>query len=316
MRTIKVSYIGFWDGFDYESYLINDILKKYYKVEVVSENAEYIFCSLFNRNFLKERGVRIFYSGENYCPDFNVVDYAIGFEKIEFGDRYIWAPNWIMNPKYRMDVQLAQKNIFNIYEKQEFCSFVYSNENAEKIREDFFNKLSAYKKVNSGGKFLNNIGTSEGVVDKLGFQKKHKFAIAFENSRHKGYLTEKIISCFAAGTVPIYWGDPCINEVISSNAYINVNDFKSLDQAIDYIQMIDQDMELYKNILKQPAFKDNEYIKKKEEEIENFLINIIDQPIKYAYRRNIGGWTERTAKQYECEKNKKGQKRFCRRWPM
>ena len=197
-----------------------------------------------------------------------------------------------------------------------FILNLYKLENAEKIREDFFNKLSAYKKVNSGGKFLNNIGTSEGVVDKLGFQKKHKFAIAFENSRHKGYLTEKIISCFAAGTVPIYWGDPCINEVISSNAYINVNDFKSLDQAIDYIQMIDQDMELYKNILKQPAFKDNEYIKKKEEEIENFLINIIDQPIKYAYRRNIGGWTERTAKQYECEKNKKGQKRFCRRWPM
>lgn len=304
MRIVKVSYIGFWDGFDFEKYLINEILNKYYKVEVVNKNAEYVFCSLFNMDFLKEKGVRIFYSGENYCPDFNVVDYAIGFEKIEFGDRYIWAPNWIMNPKYRNEVQLAQNKHLSICEKKEFCSFVYSNANAEKIREYFYYKLSNYKKVNSGGRFLNNIGIPEGVSDKLEFQKKHKFAIAFENSMHNGYLTEKIISCFAAGTVPIYWGDPLINEIINRNSYINLNEFENIEQAVSFIKRIDQDKNLYENIQRQPAFKDSEYVRKKEKEIEEFLLKIINQPIEQAYRRNVGGWIDRQNVMHGFERQK------------
>ena len=70
----------------------------------------------------------------------------------------------------------------------------------------FFDKLSTYKQVSSGGRFRNNIGGA--VADKKAFQADHKFAIAFENTSYDGYCTEKLMEAFAAGTIPIYWGDP------------------------------------------------------------------------------------------------------------
>ena len=64
-----------------------------------------------------------------------------------------------------------------------------------------FEALSWYQQVSSGGRYKNNIGGP--VDDKLKFQRKHKFVIAFENTATPGYTTEKIIGAFAAGAVPI-----------------------------------------------------------------------------------------------------------------
>ena len=64
-----------------------------------------------------------------------------------------------------------------------------NTKNSSNERGEVFDLLKAYKTVSSGGKWRNNVG--EPVADKLGFQSKHKFAIAFENNSHPGYLTEK-----------------------------------------------------------------------------------------------------------------------------
>lgn len=43
--------------------------------------------------------------------------------------------------------------------ERKFCSFVVSNGfNCDKEREIFFKLLNTYKKIDSGGRFLNNIG--------------------------------------------------------------------------------------------------------------------------------------------------------------
>jgi hypothetical protein len=36
----------------------------------------------------------------------------------------------------------------------------------------------------------------------------YRFSIAIENSRADNYFTEKLLDCFATGTIPIYWGCP------------------------------------------------------------------------------------------------------------
>ena len=41
---------------------------------------------------LEYPGVRIFLSGENVSPNFSISDYAMTFEKLSFGDRYVWLP--------------------------------------------------------------------------------------------------------------------------------------------------------------------------------------------------------------------------------
>ena len=40
---------------------------------------------------------------------------------------------------------------------------------------------------------------------------KYRFSIAIENSRAPNYFTEKLLDCFATGTIPIYWGCPNIS---------------------------------------------------------------------------------------------------------
>jgi hypothetical protein len=44
------------------------------------------------------------------------------------------------------------------------------------------------------------------VPDKRTILEPYMFSIVPENSRHSGYYTEKIVDCFIAKTIPVYWG--------------------------------------------------------------------------------------------------------------
>ncbi len=284
MKTIKIKYLDWWPGFDPLKYSIHQVLSQRYQVEL-SDEPDYVICSVYSKEYLKYDCVRIFYTGENVTPDFNQFDYGIGFDNIMFRDRYANIPNYIMNPNYLQDVELMVRKHECNFNKTEFCSFVVSNGNANPIRKDFFELLCKYKKVNSGGRYLNNIGVPQGVDNKLGFQQKHKFSIAFENNKYCGYTTEKIVQSFAAATVPIYWGNPEVEEVFNGGAFINVNRYESLEKVVEKIRQIDEDDDMYIEMLRTPALKDEKYILNKYDEMEQFLYNIFDQSLETAIRR-------------------------------
>lgn len=52
----------------------------------------------------------------------------------------------------------------------------------------------------------------------------YMFSIAHENASYPGYFTEKILDCFATGTIPIYWGDPDIGRVFNTDGIIMLDD--------------------------------------------------------------------------------------------
>jgi hypothetical protein len=55
-----------------------------------------------------------------------------------------------------------------------------------------------------------------------------KFSICFENARNiRGYITEKIFDCLFAGCVPIYLGDPAIEEFIPKACFIDFREFQN-----------------------------------------------------------------------------------------
>lgn len=85
------------------------------------------------------------------------------------------------------------------------------------------------------------------VIQKLSILKKYRFCICFENSATKGYITEKIFSCFAGGCVPIYWGAPNIEEYIPKECYIDYRDFKNNEEMYTFIK--NMDAETYKNYI-------------------------------------------------------------------
>lgn len=310
MKHIKIKFSGMTGRFDPENNFISDILKKRFIVEL-SDQPDYLFYTIESKDYLNYDCIRIFFTVENLVPDFNICDYGIGFSRIDFGDRYFRYPLFLVdgfiayqNDDYNNDLQLAQTKHLRadeyIKEKSSFCSFVYSNSLGAKCREQIFYALSEYKRVDSGGRYMNNIG--ESIESKLKFQSKSKFVIAFENTSTPGYTTEKIIGAYAAGAIPIYWGDPDIESVFNQNSFINCNKYgltaygtnqQAIDEIVDVIKKIDSDDLLYEKYLKTPAFIDSDYSKKKQENFEKFLFNIFEQDKEKAYRRNRYYWGER-----------------------
>ena len=288
-KEIKINFCGFWTGFDpYDNYFINSI-RDCYTVEV-SDDPDYIFCSVFSNRFVyNENAVRIFYTGECQTPDFNLFDYAMGFDYLELGDRYCRLPLYLLYGSDLLDKAVNRDGMIdNPLYRDRFCSFVYSNPDGDPVREYFFRQLNARRRVDSGGKYLNNI--NERVKDKIGFEREHRFSVAFENYSYPGYVTEKVFESFAAGTVPIYWGDPEIDRTLNPDSYVNVRRYESIDKAVDRVLEIDEDPELYRKILSSPVFCDNkkDLIKKQKEASTDFLKSIFDRPKEDAFRRNRG----------------------------
>lgn len=131
---------------------------------------------------------------------------------------------------------------------------VVSNANA-KERIEFFKLLSKYKQVDSGGRFLNNVGGP--VADKRRFIQDYKFVLSFENSTHPGYTTEKLIEPMLVNSIPLYWGNEQVGRDFNTNSFVHVNQFFSFDEAIERIIELDNDEEQYMKMAMQPWFHEN-----------------------------------------------------------
>lgn len=66
-------------------------------------------------------------------------------------------------------------------------------------------------------------GTVASKAETLG---RYTFAICFENMTLRGWITEKIFDCFAAGCVPVYWGDPQVADRIPRESFIDMRQFE------------------------------------------------------------------------------------------
>lgn len=280
--------------------LIDFIPQKACPVEIDNKRAGYIFHSVSGKRVLSCPGIRIFVTGENVIPDFNISDYAIGFDYIEFGDRYKRIP------LYRFYTEAYQalcaprpdpKTILN--QKTHFCAYVMSNtKHSAPEREFIYHALSEYKMVSSGGKWRNNVGGP--VEDKIAFQASCKFALAVENSSSPGYCTEKFAQAAQSNCVPIYWGDPSIAKQFNPKAFINAHEYSSFNELKEAVQKIDNDDGLYRSMLAEPWFINGEEPGElKHESIAAFLENIFTQRHSDAFRRNRSRWGKKYARKFK-----------------
>lgn len=269
-----------------------------YDFELTTDrDADYVFHSVGGLDVLNYSGVRIFVTGENVTPNFAISDYAMAFEKMSFGDRYVWLPlmklyrdsyKSLCAPRIRADEILSQKT--------DFCAYVMSNTSgSDDARTRIFDLLSVYNQVHSGGRWRNNVGGR--VPNKNAFQSRHKFVIAFENCSYPGYLTEKFADAATSNAVPIYWGDPTIGKLFNPRAFINCHDFQTLEDAVERIKEVDQNDVMYRQMLLEPWFPDDEEPTcLQNETFAAFLSNIFNQDPKQALRRNRGRWGVKTEK--------------------
>jgi len=201
-----------------------------------------------------------------------------------------------------------------------------------RMRDRFFEILSAYKRVDSGGRWNNNIGGAIGDrynnfrASKCEWLQDYKFHICFENSSYPGYLTEKLFDAYAAGCIPIYWGDTSLREIegamresndtdrlyeaintipahisphlreytINPKAFINAHNFSTLKELAQEVIRIDKDFKSYQEMYFQPLFLgDFNPYEHYERKLERFLDFIISQGPQKALRRGEGAHMRR-----------------------
>jgi hypothetical protein len=87
------------------------------------------------------------------------------------------------------------------------------------------------------------------IEDKIGTIKNYLFNICYENTKDTpGYITEKIFDCFAAGTIPIYWGASNIEDYIPKDCFIDRSSFSSMQELYAFIKAMPK--EEYEGYLK------------------------------------------------------------------
>lgn len=301
----------------YDNFFVQ-ILSKKYDI-VYSEKPDFLLFSQIDNyemitHFFDYDCVRIFYTGENVRTDFNVADYGIDFDFMEFGNRHLHLPLFALG-------NIEQNRALN--KRENFCAYIVTNGGERDnvlLREQFFDKLSKYKKVDSGGRHRNNIGHF--VEDKHKWLQEYKFNLCFENSSYPGYLTEKLFDAYNAGCIPIYWGDTSLrvgfadnaggggfdisdNECIdmrvpeiplhlieykiNPKAFINAHNFPNLNALLEEVKRIDNDDKAYEAMRNEPLFLDNfnpnEFYEKK---IFEFFDYIFSQGADLAFRRGVG----------------------------
>lgn len=297
MKKIKIKCVDFWPNAEKDMAIFWDTLRQRYELEFCEE-PDYLFYSCFGNENLKYTDcIKICVHWENLTPDFNLCDYALAFDLMTYGDRYLRYP-YAMRMLDRPELYDREKRSAAQENRTRFCSFVYSNNEADPMRGDILKAVAAYKSVDCGGKVGHNIDIPEHEGwgwqrDRLEFEKQYKFSIACENSSTPGYVTEKIFISLAAGTIPIYWGDPTIKQVVNEKAFINVSDYPTLDALVKRIRKIDENDDLYQEMIAQPVFQPGWNCETEQAKLQTFLYNIFDQPKAQAYRRNMAYWGKR-----------------------
>jgi alpha(1,3/1,4) fucosyltransferase len=132
-----------------------------------------------------------------------------------------------------------------------FCNFIYSNPESLR-RNDFFHRLSARRHVTAPGQVFTNadpipVGGREERdwrAKKVVYQQSFRFTIAFENQQLDGYTSEKLADALAAGTIPIYWGNPSVAQDVRTQAFVAATAFESLDDLADYVVAVDDQEEM------------------------------------------------------------------------
>lgn len=135
---------------------------------------------------------------------------------------------------------ISQQNC-KLYQKTKLISIVASNKNyapGHRLRHSLISRLGENSVDLFGSGYNEFPHTDEGRLMPF---KDYMFSIVIENSRMNNYFTDKIVDCFAVGTIPLYWGAPNIGN------YFDVNGILNFDSIEDCLKLLNTCTEEYYN---------------------------------------------------------------------
>jgi len=265
---------------------IPESTKRYFKMllDPIDTKKRIYIHSVFNKlpyegEYKGEGDVHILLSGESWNKG-NLENYDIKLimEETDLSKGIICHPLFIMD-SYVYNYWPRYMSMRKPVEKKKFCIFMVSN-GSNNIRNRFFEKLSEYKRVDSGGGVFNNMGMIiprndeiNGDYSYYNFLSEYKFMICFENISNPNYLTEKLANAYLGNTVPIYWGASKVRKWFNKDAILQLEETateEEMDKLISRIKELDNDDILYDEIYRQPLM----YEIPDEMKLENIRENI------------------------------------------
>ncbi|KAM4722418.1 4-galactosyl-N-acetylglucosaminide 3-alpha-L-fucosyltransferase FUT6-like [Rhinophrynus dorsalis] len=134
---------------------------------------------------------------------------------------------------------------FTIPEKTKLVAWAISNWNPNAKRYHYYLELKKHLDIDMYG-VRNRPLQRSNLIETLS---KYKFYLAFENSIHEDYITEKLwTNSLISGTVPVVLGPSRKNyeRYIPPDSFIHVDDFPTVKELASYLHELDKDDTRYK----------------------------------------------------------------------
>lgn len=227
---------------------------------------------------------RVWLTTENVRPpvqeDFDLI---LSFDQTSFGENHAYFPQWLMQIGLFGPANLNHLGIEASTEdlskprkisrnqmKKRFCCSIFANPHnvrlhAIKVLDPVIDVFGPY--------------VSKPVKSKFEIASKYKFMLCFENDLYPGYVTEKLIEAYLSETVPLYWGDLGNDDMINRASFVNLKDFSSMSEFIDYVVTMDEST--YKKIYEEPFLNSKENVEEFFDKLSQEKLNPLLNRIKY-----------------------------------
>lgn len=279
-RRIRIDFADF-GGLDKNNNFFIQLLSPLFDIEINDKPDLLFFGDMGHVNRLHSCR-KVYWTGESNGPDWNAADFAITSHHLE-DERHFRLPFYVYSRGGDASALIRKPDEVDriIAEKRKFCSAVISNANTGRSGEriKFFEKLSSYKRIDSGGKWGNNIGGPLPMVyeAKFDFIRQYKFNLCYENKAQPGYVTEKLTDAMVERCVPIYWGAPDVVKDFNPLSMLCRHDYPDDESFIRHILEVDQNETLYRQYLQQPYFHNNVPNENFDlNRIRDFLVRVIE----------------------------------------
>ena len=276
----KYSIVNYWNGYDYNNNFFTNNLNNYYQLANINEDIDFLISGPFineeyyhiikNKNCIKILNItEPIEINQPYrlCYDLyknNIFNIIIGCTDNNH--------NSIKYPLYMYNFNLDY-NIFNDvnnYVKncsldKNFCTLINTHD-MWNTRTIIYNKLINISNITCPSLLFNNCSNEElNNIGNVEYIKKFLFNICSENTltNVNGYITEKIINCCLAGTIPIYcgWFDEIDEKIFNKNRilFYDPNNEESINNVYNKVKELMEDNNKLNDFYRMDVFVESAY---------------------------------------------------------
>ena len=202
----------------------------------------------------------IWFTGENQRPPQGQWDGTFSFDSKLNKLNNVYLPLWMLSSTnlmrstkvtlWKQEVpeisSLLKKRVLKLPRKKFCCSFIGKT---YAMRLHALEELSKISAVDVFGQSVRNVCEYPGKEAAV-----YKFCLCFENDVYPGYVTEKALEAYIAGTVPLYFGHD-IEGYLNPKAILNLLDFPNISEWVKYVKEVHSNEKLYKHHFEQPILQ-------------------------------------------------------------